>query len=58
MDGGDLGDILFHEAFLKMGYNDSQMTPYEMPVYNFNGVETKVEGVIQLPMTMVKNFVR
>ena len=45
-------DILFHEAFVKMGYNDSQLTPSDMPVYGFNGVETKVEGIIQLPLTM------
>ena len=26
-----------------------------MPVYDFNRVETKVEGIIQLPMTMGKD---
>ena len=45
-------NILFHEAFMKMGYNDAQLTPSNMHVYGFNGVETKVEGIIQLPMTM------
>ena len=35
-----------------MGYNDSQLTPYDMLIYGFNGVKTKVEGIIQLPMTM------
>ena len=40
-------DILFHESFFKMGYNDSQLTPSDMPVYDFNGVKTKVEGIIQ-----------
>ena len=48
-------DILFHEAFLKMGYNNSQLTPSDMHVYSFNIVETKVEGTIQLPMTMGKD---
>ena len=52
VDGGASVDILFHEAFLKMGYNDSQLTPSDMPIYGFNGAETKVEGIIQLPMTM------
>ena len=52
VDSGASVDILFHEAFIKMGYNDSQLTPSDMPVYGFNGVETKVEGIIQLPMTM------
>ena len=35
-----------------MGYNDSQLTPSNMPIYGFNGVESKTEGTIQLPMTM------
>ena len=52
VDGGASVDILFHEAFLRMGYNDSQLTPSDMPIYGFNGAETKVEGIIQLPMTM------
>ena len=45
-------DILFHEAFIRMGYNDSQLTLSNMPAYGFNGIETKVGGIIQLPMTM------
>lgn len=32
-------DILFHDAFLKMGYSDSQLTPYNLLIYGFNGVE-------------------
>ena len=52
VDGGALVDILFHEAFIRMGYNDSQLTPSNMPIYGFNGIETKVEGIIELPMTM------
>ena len=52
VDGGASVDILFHEAFLRMRYNDSQLTPSDMPIYGFNGGETKVEGIIQLPMTM------
>ncbi|KAK1403405.1 hypothetical protein POM88_003010 [Heracleum sosnowskyi] len=47
-------DILFHDAFIKMGYTDLQLTPSNMPIYGFNGVESKVEGTIQLPMTIGK----
>ena len=25
-------DILFHDAFIKMGYNDSQLTPVDSPI--------------------------
>ena len=52
VDGGASMNILFHEAFLKMGYNDTQLPPSDMPIYGLNGAETKVEGIIQLPMTM------
>ena len=43
VDGGASLDILFHEAFLKMGYNDSQMTHFD---------KTKVERIIHLTMNM------
>ncbi|KAK1403400.1 hypothetical protein POM88_003005 [Heracleum sosnowskyi] len=49
-------DILFHDAFIKMGYTDLQLTPSNMPIYGFNGVESKVEGTIQLPMTIGKDL--
>ena len=52
VDNGASVDILFHDAFLKMGYTDSQLTLSNMPIYGFNGVESKIEGTIQLPMTM------
>ena len=35
-----------------MGYNDFQLTPSDMPIYGSNGAKTKVEGIIQLPITM------
>ncbi|KAK1357421.1 hypothetical protein POM88_050677 [Heracleum sosnowskyi] len=50
VDNGASVDILFHDAFIKMGYIGSQLTPSNMPIYGFNGVESKVEGTIQLPM--------
>ena len=46
VDGGASVDILFYEAFIRMGYNDTHLTPSNMPVYGFNGIETKVEGII------------
>ena len=52
VDGGASVDILFHEAFIRMRYNNSQLTPSDMTVYGFNGVKTKVEGIIQLPMML------
>ncbi|XP_074363608.1 uncharacterized protein LOC141704212 [Apium graveolens] len=35
-----------------MGYNDFQLTPSNTPIYGFNHGECKVEGAIQLPITI------
>ncbi|XP_074323524.1 uncharacterized protein LOC141660441 [Apium graveolens] len=45
-------DIQFHDTFIRMGYNDSQLTPYDAPIYGFNYVKCKVKGAIQLPVTI------
>ncbi|KAL8146473.1 hypothetical protein AgCh_004271 [Apium graveolens] len=52
VDNGASVDILLHDAFLRMGYNDSQLTPTDMPIYGFAGVECPVEGIIKLPTTI------
>ncbi|XP_074327652.1 uncharacterized protein LOC141665566 [Apium graveolens] len=52
VDNGASVDILFHDTFIRMGYNDSQLTPSDAPIYGFNHVECKVEGAIQLPVTI------
>ncbi|XP_074350145.1 uncharacterized protein LOC141689658 [Apium graveolens] len=52
VDNGAYVDILFLDTFIKMGYNDSQLTPSDAPIYGFNHMECKVEGAIQLPVTI------
>ncbi|XP_074342535.1 uncharacterized protein LOC141680125 [Apium graveolens] len=52
VDNGASTDILFHDTFISMGYNDSQLTPSDAPIYEFNHVECKVEEAIQLPVTI------
>ncbi|XP_074375108.1 uncharacterized protein LOC141716827 [Apium graveolens] len=52
VDNGASVDILFHDTFIRMGYNDSELTPYDAPIYGFNHVECKIEGAIQLPVTI------
>ncbi|XP_074377526.1 uncharacterized protein LOC141719040 [Apium graveolens] len=52
VDNGASVDILFHDTFIRMGYNDSQLTPSDAPIYGFSHVEFKVEGAIQLPVTI------
>ncbi|KAL8115421.1 hypothetical protein AgCh_022058 [Apium graveolens] len=52
VDNGASVDILLHDTFLRMGYNDSQLTPTDMPIYGCAGVECPVEGIIKLPTTI------
>ncbi|KAL8155150.1 hypothetical protein AgCh_000513 [Apium graveolens] len=52
VDNGASVDILLHDTFLRMGYNDSQLTPTDMPIYGFVGVECPVKGIIKLPTTI------
>ena len=42
VDNGASVDVLFYDAFIKMGYEDSQLTPSDMPIYGFNGVESRI----------------
>ncbi|XP_074327502.1 uncharacterized protein LOC141665416 [Apium graveolens] len=52
VDNGDFMDIQFHDTFLRIGYNDSQLTSSNAPTYGFNQVKCKVEGAIQLPVNI------
>ncbi|XP_063938824.1 uncharacterized protein LOC135148293 [Daucus carota subsp. sativus] len=51
-DNLDLDRVKFPHDDPLMGYSDSQLTPSDMPIYGFDNVETKIEGMIQLPVTM------
>ncbi|XP_074373845.1 uncharacterized protein LOC141714212 [Apium graveolens] len=52
VDNGASVNIFFHDTILRMGYNDSQLTPSDVPIYGFNQVEFQVEREIQLPLTI------
>ncbi|XP_074342421.1 uncharacterized protein LOC141679970 [Apium graveolens] len=52
VDNGVFVDIQFHDTFIRIGYNDSQLTPSDAPIYGFNHVECEVEGAIQLPINV------
>ncbi|KAL8092507.1 hypothetical protein AgCh_034686 [Apium graveolens] len=54
VDNGASMDILLHDTFIRMGYNDSQLTPTDMAIYGFVGVECPVKGIIKLSMTIVQ----
>ncbi|XP_017246612.1 uncharacterized protein LOC108218204 [Daucus carota subsp. sativus] len=52
VDSGASVDILFYDAYEKMGYAESQLTPSDsdMPIYGFNNAETRIKDMIQLPV--------
>ncbi|XP_074323505.1 uncharacterized protein LOC141660420 [Apium graveolens] len=52
VDNGASIDILLYNTFIRMGYNDSQLTLTDMLIYGFTGVECPVEGIIKLPLIM------
>ena len=52
MDGGASVDILFHESFHKDGIQRCSVDSIRYACLWIYGAETKVEGIIQLPMTM------
>ncbi|XP_074351460.1 uncharacterized protein LOC141690572 [Apium graveolens] len=52
VDNGASVDILFHDKFIRIRYNGSQLTPSNAPIYGFNHMECKVEGAIQLLVTI------
>ncbi|XP_074356342.1 uncharacterized protein LOC141696049 [Apium graveolens] len=52
VDNGASVDIFLHDTFIRMVYNNSQLTPSDAPIYGFNHVKCKVEGAIQLPITI------
>ncbi|XP_074351539.1 uncharacterized protein LOC141690635 [Apium graveolens] len=54
VDNGVSVEILLYDTFIRMGYNDSQLTPIDMPIYGFAGVEFSVET---RQATQMLNFV-
>ncbi|XP_074346588.1 uncharacterized protein LOC141685382 [Apium graveolens] len=52
VDNGASVDILLYNTFIRMGYNDSQLTPTDMPIYGFPGVKSPIKGIIKLYLTM------
>ena len=52
VDNGSSVDILYYQAFQKMGLKVSNIKPSSNPVYGFTGDSITPVGVISLPMTM------
>ncbi|XP_074342248.1 uncharacterized protein LOC141679728 [Apium graveolens] len=51
VNNGASVEILLYDTFIRMGYNDSQLTVTDMPIYGFAGFGCSVEGIIKLPLT-------
>ena len=52
VDNGSSMDILYYQAFQKMGLKVSDLKPSPNPVYEFIGDSVTPMGVISLPMTV------
>ena len=52
VDNGSSVDILYFQAFEKMGLKVSNLKPSPNLVYDFTGVSVVPLGVISLPMTL------
>ena len=52
VDNGSLVNILYYQAFQKMGFKNSDLRPYPNPIYSFTGDSVTPMGVITLPMTV------
>ena len=52
VDNGSSVDILYFQAFERMGLKVSDLKPLPNPVYGFTGDSTVPVGVISLPMTL------
>ena len=52
VDNGSSVDILYYQAFQKMGLKDSDLKPSPNPVYGFTGDIVTPMGVVSLLMTV------
>ena len=50
VDNGSSVDILYYQAFQKMGLKNSDLRPSPNPIYGFTGDSVTLMGVITLPM--------
>ena len=52
VDNGSFVDILYYQAFQRMGLSDSDLRPSPNPIYDFTGDSVVPVGVITLPLTV------
>ncbi|KAL0462027.1 UNVERIFIED_CONTAM: hypothetical protein Slati_0090300 [Sesamum latifolium] len=52
VDNGSSTDIIFMEVLRKMGLEDANLNPVQMPLVDFWGSEVTSLGTIDLPISM------
>ena len=52
VDNGSSVDILYYQAFQRMGLRDSDLRPSPNPIYGFTRDSVVPVGVITLPLTV------
>ena len=52
VDNGSVVDIIYLDAYKKMGLTESELNPTTLPLYGFTGDHVSPKGTIKLVMTM------
>ena len=58
VDGGSSADIVFWDAFWRMGTKQEEIRPIKTSLHAFNGREVKLLGVIVLPVYAADRIVK
>ena len=61
VDGGSSAEVLFWDAFQKMGLDEEMLVPVENPLVAFNGTRVFLKGIVWLIVhvakrTLIVNF--
>ncbi|XP_073138372.1 uncharacterized protein [Henckelia pumila] len=52
VDSGSLADIIFHDAFVKLGISNAQLTPVNTALVGFFGEIVEALGEVMLPLSL------